>query len=74
MAKAGTDLAGRTFQLVTEHPWRIRALKMIAAKRGQTMNAFVEGAIDAACLEENIFTADVEAAAAAKQAGQDGTP
>lgn len=71
MAKASTDLSGRTFQLISE-PWRVRALKVIAATRGQTMTAFLEDAIDKACREENLFTSDVEAAAAAKRAGQDG--
>jgi hypothetical protein len=69
MAKPSIDLAGRTFQLITE-PWRIRALKVIAATRGQTMGAFLEAAIDAACLEENVFTADVEVASAARRASQ----
>ena len=74
MARTTGALSGRTFQLVTEHPWRIRALKVLAATHGQTMTEFLEDRIDQACREENIFTADVEAADAAKQAGQDGTP
>ncbi len=67
MPKSDGDLAGRVFQLISE-PWRIRALKVLAAMRGQTMTAFLEDAIDAACRQEKIFTTDVAQSAGSDQA------